>query len=65
MTDGTDAPVIDNAASVIDHGGLVIDHRREQVREATRQWRRRLEHGVHRITIDVTNAQLDLLQQAR
>jgi hypothetical protein len=39
----------------------VIDHRRRQVREATTRYRKRRKRGLHRVPIDVTNAQLDAL----
>jgi hypothetical protein len=50
MTDDArdDAPVIDNT-------------RNEQMRKAMKRYRRRRKYGIHRRSIDLTNAQLDAL----
>jgi hypothetical protein len=42
----------------------VIDNaRNEQMRKAMKRYRRRRKHGIHRRSIDLTNAQLDALQE--
>jgi hypothetical protein len=40
----------------------VSDHRREQVREATQRYRKRLKRGMHRRSITLTDVQLDALE---
>ena len=52
-----DAPVIDNDRPVSAYT------RTEQTRRAVRHHRHRQRRGIYRITIDVTNAQLDALEE--
>jgi hypothetical protein len=57
--------VIDNDRPVSAYTEPVSDYRerKEQVRQAVRRYRRRRRHGIYRRPIDVTNAQLDALQE--
>ena len=41
----------------------LIDLRRRQVREAAARYRKRRKRGLQRVPIDVTNAQLDALEE--
>ena len=49
--------------AVIDHAEPVIDHRRQQVREATRRYRRRRQRGIYHRTVGLTATQLDRLEE--
>ncbi|MFZ0238557.1 MAG: hypothetical protein WAL37_14545 [Xanthobacteraceae bacterium] len=57
--------VIDNDRPVSAYTGLVIDYskRKEKVRQAVRRHRRRRQHGIYRRPIDITDAQLDALEE--
>jgi hypothetical protein len=57
--------VIDNDRPVSAYTESVIDYseRKEQVRQAVRRYRRRRQHGIYRRPIDVTDAQLDVLEE--
>ncbi|MFZ2075747.1 MAG: hypothetical protein WAV38_03660 [Xanthobacteraceae bacterium] len=57
--------VIDNDRPVSAYTEPVIDYseRKEQVRQAVRRYRRRRQHGIYRRPIDLTDAQLDALEE--
>jgi hypothetical protein len=57
--------VIDNDPPVMAYTEPVIDYseRKEQVRQAVRRYRRRRQHGIYRRPIDITDAQLDALEE--
>ena len=57
--------MIDNDRPVIDYTEPVIDYskRKEKVRQAVRRYRRRRQHGIYHRPIDITDAQLNALEE--